>query len=112
MFLRTFSGGGRIENVYIFIIIVCLSCVHYYKIFTKHNYKYVVMMVLRDSRVNEIRSRDVFICAQSDDVKTVSFTQHLGSVLALPWFGGGCSGQGRYLPAKFNVIDIVIERVC
>ena len=43
------------------------------------------MMVLRDSRVNEIRGRDVFMCAQNDDAKTVSFTRHLGSVLDLPY---------------------------
>ena len=42
-------------------------------------------MVLRDSRVNEIHGRDVFMCEQNDDAKTVSFTRHLGSVLVLPY---------------------------
>jgi len=50
-----------------------------------YNYTlYVVMMALRDSRVNEIRGRDVFMCTQNDDAKTVSFTRHLGNVLVLP----------------------------
>ena len=73
-----------------FIIIVCLSCMHYYNFWENRFPNFftdVVMMVLRDSNVNEVRGRDVFMCARSDDAKTVSFTWHLGSVLVLPCVG-------------------------